>query len=733
MVSFLICLLLAQDPAPKAAPLTVAGRAVELSITPVTDQTVRIVISPLDAAGTPAPAKDEPVLTSRRWPASVLRLRSAARPVTARAGRFTITAGLEPLAVRVEGEGGRLIQHLRVDRETGTLSFAAGTAPIFGLGQGGPQFDRRGHDYPPTNTHGGYQLATHGGRLPIPWLISAAGWALFLHQPLGTMDLRGTEGRFTPSPGEPALPLEVFVVSGRPAEILREYANLTGLPSLPPLWALGYMQSHRTLAGFSEVLHVAQTFRERKLPCDVLIYLGTGWCPSGWNTGHDSFTFNAKVFSEPPPQIRQLKDLNYRVVLHATYPPKGLHGSVNDPATSPEDSYGAVHYWARHQPVSRLGIDGWWPDAAEDLSIASRLARIRMYWEGPQRDHPNQRPFALHRTGYAGMQRFGGWLWSGDVRSTWETLRNHTPIALNTGLTGVPFWGMDIGGFYPTEELKGELYVRWFQLGAFCPLFRSHGRTWYTRLPWGWNTGVLGPDEMENAPGGKTPITLEDLRNSAVEPICRKYLELRYRLLPYIYSAARETHETGLPMMRPLWLDYSDDSRAVERGDEFLWGRDMLVAPVTEPGARERSLYLPRGAWFDFWTNARVEGGRQITRNVDLETTPVYVRAGAILPLGPLKQYTAEQAVGPLTLHVYSGTNGEFRLYEDDGTTFEFTTGQWMRLVCRWTDRDRRLLLSLDPGSRMLPPLRRNIEVRLLPEDLRRSVVFEGQAVTVSF
>jgi alpha-glucosidase/alpha-D-xyloside xylohydrolase len=734
MLLLALCLL-AQDPtpAPKAVPLTVAGRAVELAVSPVTDQTVRIVIAPLDAAGTPAPVKDEPVLRPRRWPAPVLRLRSVARPVTARAGRISITASPEPLGVRIEGEGGRLIQHLRVDRETGALSFLAGTAPIFGLGQGGPQFDRRGHEYTSANTHGGYRLATHGGRLPIPWLISAAGWALFLHQPLGTIDLRKAEGRFTPSPGEPALPLEVFAVSGQPADLHREYANLTGFPSLPPLWALGYMQSHRTLAGFSEVLEVARTFREKKLPCDVLIYLGTGWCPSGWNTGHDSFTFNAKVFSDPPPQIRQLKDLNYRVILHATYPPKGLYGSVNDPATPPEDPYGAVHYWSRHQPVFRLGIDGWWPDAAEDLSIESRLARIRMYWEGPQRDHPNQRPFALHRTGYAGMQRLGGWLWSGDVRSTWETLRNHIPIALNTGLTGIPFWGMDIGGFYPTEEFKGELYVRWFQLGAFCPLFRSHGRTWYTRLPWGWNTGVLGPDEMENAPGGKTPITVDDLRNPAVEPICRKYLELRYRLLPYIYSAARETHETGLPVMRPLWLHYSDDPRAVERGDEFLWGRDMLVAPVTEPGARERSLYLPRGAWYDFWTNARVEGGREITRAVDLETTPVYVRAGAVLPLGPLKQHTSEKAEGPLTLHVYSGANGELRLYEDDGTTFDFTKGQWMRLVGRWADRDRRLLLSLDPGSKMLPPLRRNIEVRLLPEDLRRSVVFAGKPVTVSF
>jgi len=727
-------LVSAQEPTPllKSAPITVAGRAVEVSVGPAGGGVARIAIAPLDAAGAPQPLKDEPVLPRRAWPAPVVRARSIGPPRQASVAGMSVTLSSDPLAVRLEGPDGRLIQDLRVNRETGALAFSVGTAPIFGLGQGGPQFDRRGHDYPARNTHGGYRLATHGGRLPIPWLISASGWALLVHQPLGTIDLAGTEGRFLPNSPDPVLPLDLFVVSGKPVEILREYANLTGFPSLPPLWALGYIQSHRTLRDFSEVLGVANTFREKKLPCDALIYLGTGWCPSGWNTGHDSYTFNSKVFSEPAAQIRQLRSLNFRVILHATYPPPGLYGSVSDPSTPPEDVYGAVHYWSRHQPVSRLGVDGWWPDAAEDLSLESRLARIRMYWEGSQLDHPNQRPFALHRTGYAGMQRLGGWLWSGDVESRWETLRNHVPMALNTGLSGIPFWGMDIGGFYPTQEYKGELHVRWFQLGAFSPLFRSHGRTWYTRLPWGWNTGLLGPDEMDHRPGQKTPITLQDLRNPAVEPICRKYLELRYRMLPYIYSTAAETHRTGLPMMRALWLHYPEDPKAVERGDQFLWGRDVLVAPVTEPGATSRNLYLPRGVWYDFWTDARLEGGRLVTRQVNLEITPLYVRAGAILPMGPLKQYTTEKVDGPLTLHVYPGADGEFQLYEDDGTTFNFTKGEWMGLGCRWSDRDRRLTLSLAGDSKMLPP-RRIIEVRLAPEGTTRRVVFEGKPVVVQF
>ena len=224
-----------------------------------------------------------------------------------------------------------------------------------------------------------------------------------------------------------------------------------------------------------------------------------------------------------------------------------------------------------------------------------------MYWEGPQVDRPDARPYALHRNGYAGMQRYGAFLWSGDVYSTWETLKTHVPIAINSGLTGFSYWGTDIGGFVPTKELTGELYVRWFQFGAFCPLFRSHGRTWKLRLPWGWNTGELGPNEIRTYGDAANPDPSE-LHNAAVEPICRQYLELRYRLLPYLYSVVREGHLTGLPVIRALWLHYPDDAVARARGDEYLWGPNILVAPVTEKGATSRRVYLPRGTWYDFWT-----------------------------------------------------------------------------------------------------------------------------------
>jgi alpha-glucosidase (family GH31 glycosyl hydrolase) len=246
---------------------------------------------------------------------------------------------------------------------------------------------------------------------------------------------------------------------------------------------------------------------------------------------------------------------------------------------------------------------------------------------------PNERPFALHRNGYAGMARRAAFLWSGDVYSRWETLATHVPNAVNTGLSGIPYWGTDIGGFQTTPEYLGDLYVRWFQFAAFCPLFRAHGRTWHLRLPWGWNLGELGPEENAAYQGAGRPAESE-LRNAQVEPICRKFLELRYRLMPYLYSAVRETSLTGLPIMRALWLHYPDDPTAVARGDQYLWGRDILVAPVVEKGATSRKLYLPRGVWFDFWTDEKTTGGREIDRAVDLATMPLYVRAGAIIPMG---------------------------------------------------------------------------------------------------
>ena len=441
-----------------------------------------------------------------------------------------------------------------------------------------------------------------------------------------------------------------------------------------------------------------RTLREKKLPCDTLIYLGTEFTPSGWNTRNGEFAFHPKNFPEPEKQIEELHELDYKVVFHVVIEGERLLGTVNDSCARPEpsgrdadDRWPAERhvgcYWPFHRSLLEAGADGFWPDQGDDYDAPSRLNRIRMYWEGTQQLRPNQRPYALHRNGYAGMQRYGAFLWSGDVFSTWETLATHVEVAINTGLSGIPFWGFDIGGFVPTSEYTGELHVRWFQLGAFSPLFRAHGRDWHLRLPWGWNTGSVGVSEIVNYRNGAADPDPSELRNPHVEPICRKYLELRYRLMPYLYSAVEECSRTGLPLQRALWLHYPEDPAAVARGDEYLWGRDMLVAPVVSKGATSRRFYLPRGVWHDYWTNERHEGGREIERAVDLETTPLYVRAGAIIPHDPVRQYTSETVREPTSFVVYPGADGKGRLYEDDGVSFDYRKGR--------VDGDRRFLAGL--------------------------------------
>jgi alpha-glucosidase/alpha-D-xyloside xylohydrolase len=500
-------------------------------------------------------------------------------------------------------------------------------------------------------------------------------------------------------------------------------------------------------------------FREKHLPCDALIYLGTGYCPNGWNTGHGSLTFNTNAFNHPAEQVQALHDLDFKIILHVNRAPRNLFGAFSDPpltsSLSSSETEGRARgrpmhirdYWARHHDLLELGVDGWWPDDGDELPLEARLTRHRCYYEGPLQDRPNVRPWSLHRTGYAGSQRYGGWIWSGDINGRWETLAAQVAVGLNHGLSLTPFWGTDTGGFYPSTELTGELYARWFQFSTFCASFRSHGRTWQLRLPWSWNSGEFGPIEHGPADQERRGYTGDrlnppqhppraELRNPEIEPIARNYLELRYRLLPYNYTLAREACDTGLPMMRALWLHYPGDPEAVKLGNEYLWGRDFLVAPVVEKGLTVRRVYLPEGIWHDWWTGRRVEGKQWIERPVDLATLPLYVRAGAIIPLDPVRQFTGQTVSDPTTVRVFPGANGAFTLYDDDGRGLGYRDGSdpkmvWIRF--RWDDAVRRLTLEPDSRMKKWPGGTRVFSVEAVgSQGEPKRVEFHGESVSVN-
>ena len=720
-----------------ATDIVVAGQAVEITVASLSTTTMRVTVQPLlGGVAQPIPVTGE--LAAETLGRSMRHSRAASALSHVRAGDLVVRVTDSPPTLTFERDGGSIVQRLTLDSTAPGMSFELGNGPLLGLGEGGPQFDRKGSTDRMIIGQGGYHLSTHGTRAPIQWLVGTDGWAMFIHQPVGAFDFSGTVGKFTPK--DASLPLDVFVVASKdPRVIMREYARVTGLPEMPPLWAFGYLQSHRTLDGAEQIATIARTFREKKLPCDALIYLGTEFAPSGWNTRNGEFTWHPTNFPEPRRQLAALHDEHFKVVVHVVIEGKHLTGTVADPCTAPPLPSGRTPdnhwppdrqvscYWPFHKSVMEDGVDGWWPDQGDGFDGPSELNRHRMYWEGTQLYQPNKRPFALHRNASAGVQRFGGLIWSGDIQSRWETLATHVPVAINTGLSGLPYWGTDIGGFVPTAEYTGELYVRWFQFGAFCPVFRSHGRNWHLHLPWGWDGGDGGPPETQNFKADPA-----ELHDTQVEPICKQYLELRYRLMPYLYTAVRETHDTGMPIMRALWIHHADDPAAVARGDEYLWGRDLLVAPVVEKGATERRLYLPRGKWIDFWTEQPTAGGQELARTVDLATMPLYVRAGAVIPMDPVRQYTDESVDEPTTLVVYPGADGESTWYEDDGVSFDYRRGDAMRFVMTWHDVSRRLSLRLAPGSRMRAPSPRRIAVRVAGSRAVKTIESTGRPIDVT-
>ena len=678
---------------------------------------------------------------------------------------LVVTMQAQPFQVQVHHHDGTLVQTLTFAAD-GALEFSLADVPVYGLGGGKPlprpgvdwradslQYDRRGalDDMQPH-----WQQMAYGSRSPAAVLIQPGAWALYVAQPWGAVDLRESgRGRLVPWQPTPADAIpqditdqkewrgkgrpdvarqapghaEVFLFDARdPQHYFADFSQITGPATMPPRWALGYQQSHRTLTQAEDMLAIVDGFRQRRIPLDAVIYLGTGFVSRGWNTTQPSLAWNPSVFAtmDPATFIDRAHQQNTKVVLHVMPPGRSvlptLHGTI---PPSPQDTLDRSHlsaYWSEHEPLVKLGVDAFWPDEGDWLNLSERLARYRMYGQGFLATKPNQRPWSLVRNGHPGMAQWGAWMWSGDVTASWKSLEAQIAVGMNASVSLTPYWGSDIGGFIYTPELTGELYARWLQFAAFTPSFRGHGQAWRLRLPWGWDDVDFSGEVRRHAPESS-------LRNPAITPIAKAAIELRYQLLPYTYTLAWEARTKGLPLMRPLWIHHPEDRASRTCADQFEWGRDLLVAPVYVPGAVEREVLLPPGRWYDWWTGAATKGGRTIRRPVDLATLPLYARAGAIIPLDPVRQYTEEPVQEPTTLRIYSGADGEFTLYEDDGASTGYLTGKASGLTMRWHDRERRLTLERSADTALTEaPKPRQLRLELLPDGITRTIAFDGKA-----
>lgn len=744
--------------------ITTLGEPAELLIREVAKGCIRIELRPLSHKG-PLPAN--PALADRLYAVPAVRLQSLNKEIVKTIGDLTVTINRNPLTVKITNGQQQLVQRLVFDNNN-TLSFTlTENEKVLGLGEGGPkpdrgrnwrlqpvQFDRRGRL---DSMQPRWQGDAYGSRNPAAVLAGTSGWGLFVAAPWVLVDLREkTTGTFIPAqipsatgqpqnernqglnmgkglpPADQVVPglFDVFVFDAHdPSLMIRNFSQVTGPAALPPKWALGYMQSHRTLEDDAQLTGIVDTFRAKQIPIDAVIYLGTGFTPKGWNKTQPSFEFNPEVFKRPPVTvIRALHENKVKVVLHMVPWDRDqlptLHGNIPARPGEKQDASHILTYWKQHSALVKTGVDAFWPDEGDWFNLNERVKRHQLYYQGHLYSDPGKRPWSLHRNGYPGIAQWGGWVWSGDTESSWKTLEAQIAVGINYSLSIAPFWGSDIGGFYPSEEYTGEMYVRWHQFASFNASFRSHGRTWWLHLPWGWGRTEMGPKENRNNP---LPSAMN---NASVEPVIKQYNELRYQLMPYNYTLAWQARETGMPMMRALWLHYPGDTTAAGAGDQFLWGKNILVAPVYEKNATSRNVYLPKGAWYDWWTNELLAGGKTVQRPVDLATMPLYVKAGAIIPFDIIRQNTSDTASAPLTMKIYTGAPGDFVLYEDDGQSQDYLKGISRQTKFTWNEQRRELVIQPVLNKFMRPQVR-IFKLEWVAEGRKQTILYTGKKIVV--
>ncbi|WKT60016.1 glycoside hydrolase family 31 protein [Microbulbifer thermotolerans] len=553
-----------------------------------------------------------------------------------------------------------------------------------------------------------------------------------------------------------------FVAGDNLDEVISGYRHLTGKATMLPKWAFGFWQSRERYKSQDELISALEEYRARRIPIDNIVLDWSYWPEDAWGS-HD---FDPQHFPAPGDMVDRVHELNANIMISVWpkfYPSTENYKALNAAGCMFNKNideknidwigpgylnafYDAYNpecrkiYWRQiRDKLNRLGFDAWWLDAVEpdihsNLSFQHRkalmtpnamgtgaemfnayaLPHAESVYRGERESDGHKRSFILTRSGFGGIQRTGSAIWSGDVVSRWSNLKEQIAAGIGVGMAGMPYWTFDIGGFTPEDRYRyngdtvvghfeqmaeteqrewQELNLRWFQFGAFTPLFRSHGQNPFREI---YNIADKGSETYHSLVW---------------------YTKLRYRLMPYIYTLAGDTYHRDSTIMRGLAMDFGDDPKVLDINTQYLFGPALLINPVYEFGARSRQVYLPAGAdWYDFYSGKKHQGGRTLNANAPYSRIPIFVKAGSIIPTGPDIQHTGQSLNAPITLNVFTGADGSFDIYEDDGLSYDYEQGQWSRIPVSYDDASGELTIGDRIGSFKGMEHTRQIHVRWIDE-----------------
>jgi len=672
---------------------------------------------------------------SNPWePPPVFCVSEAAGIVTIATGRIkakvTTTSGLVSYTDSADnvilGENSKSLTAVTVSGRNTNRVQAAFASPasegLFGLGQHQDGVvNKKGtqvHFHNVNNNTRG--SATQGGDITIPLLVSNIGYGIFWDNAADGdffgNDSNGTAYHFSSNAGD--MVDYYFMYGPTIDQVIARYRTATGAAPLFPKWAYGLFQSKDAYGNQAELLAVKDGYRNANIPVDVIVQDWNYWTPYG----QGSHLMNPTNYPDPARLVSDLHAANIHAMISIwpryelkNNPPlvtgendnynaleniNGLFLGGTPGYPPPYDTYSAnarklVYQQIYDRLLGRYDWDAIWADATEPEGIdlntlttaigngflninAYPLEHSRALYEGWRNVGPNnKRVYVLTRSGFGGQQHFGASIWSGDINSDWPTFVRQVPAGIGVGISGMPYWTTDIGGYFGhnldwTTNANNELFTRWFQFGAFCSLFRIHG---------GGSREMYGNQWSATT---KANILAID--------------KLHYRLMPYLYSLAWKVTGESYTIMRHLVFDYQNDSNVFSIKDQFMFGPAFLVNPVTSAGATTRSVYLPAGTWYNFWAGATQDGGSTVTVDAPLNQIPLFVRAGSIVPMGPEIQW-ATQSIDPLEIRIYKGKDASFTLYEDEGDTYNYESGQYSQISFTWSEATQQLSVGARTGS----------------------------------